>query len=358
MIQVWGCGFRRIVMNCYFAPMEGITGYCFRRVHHRYYPGVDVYYAPFVGANHTHSFSGREKRDIDPANNAGIPTVPQVLSNSAGDFLWAVGEMEERGYGEVNLNLGCPASTVVSHHRGAGMLEDPARLDRFLEEVFDGLGRRGSKARISVKSRIGFADPAEFPAILEVFTRYPLAKLILHPRVREEYYQGSVHEDAFALAAEAAEKAGIPLVWNGEVKSSGDAACIEKAFPGIEGIMIGRGLLINPGLCEELPDGLKADDRNRPEEPASQGCGTGEDRIRTLRRFHSDLIDAYRSELSGETSVLYKMKELIYWIGQSFEGSGRFVMKARHAGSVIEYKSITEQMFREAALKSEDSRRQ
>ena len=124
-------------MIYYFAPMEGITGYCFRQVHHRYYPGVDAYYAPFVGANRTKNFSGREKRDIDPVNNAGIPTVPQVLTNSADAFIWAAGEMEERGYGEVNLNLGCPASTVVSHHRGAGMLEDPSRLDRFFDEVFN-----------------------------------------------------------------------------------------------------------------------------------------------------------------------------------------------------------------------------
>ncbi len=334
-------------MIYYFAPMEGITGYCFRQVHHRYYPGVDAYYAPFVGANRTKNFSGREKRDIDPVNNAGIPTVPQVLTNSADAFIWAAGEMEERGYGEVNLNLGCPASTVVSHHRGAGMLEDPSRLDRFFDEVFNGLSRRGSAVRISAKSRIGIADPAEFPAIMEVFIRYPLSKLILHPRVREEFYQGEVHGDAFRFAAEAAEKAGIPIVFNGEVRSPEDAEHVGKAFPGIEGIMIGRGFLINPGLCNELPGA----GMSRREEPAEADPENGADRLRTLRKFHNDLIEAYRGELSGETPVLFKMKELISWLGQSFEGGERFVMKARHAKSVIEYKSIVEKMFREVPLK-------
>ena len=65
-------------MKYYFAPLEGITGYVYRNAHHKFFPGTDRYYTPFVAPNYTKHFKTKEKRDVAPANNAGVPQVPQV----------------------------------------------------------------------------------------------------------------------------------------------------------------------------------------------------------------------------------------------------------------------------------------
>lgn len=117
-------------MELYFAPMEGVTDYIYRRIHRRYFPGVDKYFTPFLSPTQNHIFPPRELRQVLPENNAGIPLVPQLLTKNAADFLWAAGALADMGYGEVNLNVGCPSGTVTAKGKGAGLLADPAVFSR------------------------------------------------------------------------------------------------------------------------------------------------------------------------------------------------------------------------------------
>ena len=108
-------------MQYTFAPMEGITNHLYRNAHKDCFTPADRYFIPFVSAKGK-GFTGREKRDIDPANNQGLYVVPQVMSNDADSFMWVANELIARGYREINLNLGCPSSTVISKGKGAGFL--------------------------------------------------------------------------------------------------------------------------------------------------------------------------------------------------------------------------------------------
>ena len=101
-------------MIYYFAPLEGVTGSEFRRAHHQFFPGVDAYYMPFLSPTQDHVFTQRERRNVLPEYNQGFRAVPQLLTKNAEDFLWCAGELSAMGYGEVNLNLGCPSGTVVA----------------------------------------------------------------------------------------------------------------------------------------------------------------------------------------------------------------------------------------------------
>ena len=105
---------KRGKMKYYFAPLEGITGYRFRQAHHQFFPGVDAYFTPFVVATYTKKLKSREKRDILPENNAGVPTVPQILTAHADEFLFCARYLADFGYPEINLNLGCPVGTVTA----------------------------------------------------------------------------------------------------------------------------------------------------------------------------------------------------------------------------------------------------
>ena len=203
-------------MRYYFAPMEGVTTAQFRRVHASLFPGADRYYTPFLSPTSDRRFTARELREILPENNAGVPVVPQLLTGSAGDFLWAAGELADMGYGEVDLNLGCPSATVTAKGKGAGLLRTPDALERLLDGIFE-----KTPLPVSVKTRIGYYDPAEWEALLALYRRYPIAELTVHCRTRAELYAGEVHREAFDRAREVLN---TPLCFNGNLFTVEDVA--------------------------------------------------------------------------------------------------------------------------------------
>ena len=180
-----------------FAPMEGVTGAQFRQAHHRHFAGVDRYYMPFISPTRDHVFTPRELRNVDPQYNQGLTAVPQLLTRSGEDFLWAAKALWDMGYDEVNLNLGCPSGTVVSKGKGAGLLADREGLERLLDAIF-----QGTEGPVSVKTRLGMEDPEEFAPLLELFGRYPIRLLIVHPRVRRDFYRHPVRTEYFDLAVQ------------------------------------------------------------------------------------------------------------------------------------------------------------
>ena len=103
------------------APMEGITGHVFRRVHAEVFGKMDRYYTPFVTPSRQGTPLGKRYRvELDPRNNCGLDVVPQVLTKNADDFVWVSEQLEQLGYREVNLNLGCPSGTVTAKGKGSG----------------------------------------------------------------------------------------------------------------------------------------------------------------------------------------------------------------------------------------------
>ena len=197
------------------APMEGVTGHTFRRVHAECFGAIDRYYTPFLALPRVgHPFVGRSAAEVDPENNRGLAVVPQLLSKNADEFLWSARLLAEMGYREVNLNLGCPSGTVVSKGKGSGFLRDLDALDAFLGRVCD-----ESPVPVSAKTRIGLADDAEWEGVLGVFLRHPLAELIVHPRVQRDRYQGVPRREAYGRALAAAP---FPVAYNGDVFGRGD----------------------------------------------------------------------------------------------------------------------------------------
>ena len=321
-------------MKTDFAPMEGITGWPFRAVHARMFPSGLRYYTPFITANSTFSLKTKEKKEISPENNIGVALVPQILTNRADAFLWAAEKMEGLGYDTVNLNLGCPSPTVVTHGKGAGFLRDPSRLDSFFEEVFDGLRKRqGSETfpvRISVKTRTGLEDVSEARELIRVFNRYPIAELIVHPRLRKDFYRGKADRETFGLFYEAC---ALPLIYNGDVRSAEDAEELIKHFPKLRGIMIGRGLVANPALGREISGG--------------EGLTVPE-----LRAFHDELYESWKEELPDARAVLGRMKELWYYWSTVLEGVERPLKKARKARRYEEYETAAAEIFCAAGIRA------
>ena len=226
-------------MKYYLAPMEGLTTYNFRTNWNRCYGGMDKYFTPFISNRHMNS---RERNDVLPEHNVGMYTVPQILTNKAEEFLSLAEQLAGYGYHEVNLNLGCPSGTVVARNRGAGFLGTPRELETFLDEIFE-----KCPLKISIKTRIGMECPDEWAPLLKIYQKFPMKELIIHPRLQKEGCQGVPHLEAFA---EAADTLQCPLCYNGDITSPETLAHILEKLPMVDTVMIGRGILQNPGLLQ------------------------------------------------------------------------------------------------------------
>ena len=308
-------------MRYYFAPMEGLTDSVYRRLHHEYFGGVDRYYMPFLSPTMHRTLSSKEDRELPMADSVDFVAIPQVLTKVAEDFLWAANICRDRGYEEVNLNVGCPSGTVVAKGKGAGMLADPDSLDRFLDAIFE-----QSPLPISVKTRLGIADPGEFPALLEVFNRYPIRELTVHPRVRKQFYQGDVDMEMFRYAVRESKN---PLCYNGNLFSKQDCNKIAAEFPHVEAVMLGRGLAADPGML----------------------CG-GTD-VKVMEAFHNALLEEYLVLFGGSRNAMFRLKEnWSYWL-TLFDNSEKLGKRLRKTTDLAEYRNITAEIFHTLPLKTD-----
>ena len=320
-----------------FAPLDGITKIVFRQVWSQFFGGVDRYFIPFFSPTPHHLMTPRDLREVDYIHNANLPSVPQVMTKNADDFLWACEVLRDMGYPEVNLNLGCPSGTVVARNRGAGFLGTSRELEDFLDEIFE-----KCPLEISIKTRIGMDYMDEWAPLLKIYQKFPMKELIIHPRLQKEGYKGTPHLEAFAEAVEALQ---CPLCYNGDITSPESLTQILTKLPSIDTVMIGRGIWQNPGLLQEL-------NAASTESVALPSC---EERLAVLKEFHTSLLTGYQEIMSGDTNTLYKMKDLWTFLSHSFESPDKYVKKIRKATDASDYKLAVNALFRECALKSENS---
>lgn len=289
------------------APMEGITGYVFRRVHAEIFGALDRYYTPFisplpqVGA----PLSKRYIRELDPANNQGLDVVPQLLTNDADRFVWTTQLLADMGYKEVNLNLGCPSGTVVGKEKGSGLLCNPDRLEAFLTNVCE-----RSPLPVSVKTRVGIANDDEYDELLALFCRCGITEIIVHPRVQKDFYSGSPRQELYGKTLELAP---FPVTYNGDIFTLGDHDALLAAYPQTRHVMIGRGIVANPALARMIRGG--------------EGLTREE-----LERFHNELYQAYTDDMGG--NAVFRMKEWWSYAEHAFADPSsvhRIMRKTRRA---------------------------
>ena len=314
-------------MEYYYAPMEGITSYIFRNAHHKYFPGVDKYYMPFISPTQDHLMTKRELRELVPEHNEGVNAVPQMLTKRAEDFIWAAKEVASMGYREVNLNLGCPSGTVVAKGKGSGFLRDLKGLDAFFQEVFSA----DLPIAVSVKTRLGLKEEEEFEEILEVYNRYPISQLTIHPRVKQDLYKGRAREGAFSKAL---SRCKLAVCYNGDLVTAGQCADIAARFPAVEGLMLGRGLIADPGLASKSTGGKGADKER-------------------LAAFLEEVYRGYAEIFGSDRNAMLRMKEIWFYLIHLFEESTSYGKKLKKVTDPREYEGLVAGILRDLCLKPE-----
>ena len=308
-------------MQYYLAPLEGITTYVYRNAYHKYFRKMDKYFTPFIVPHTDKKFNTRELKELSPEHNQGLNVVPQLLTNNAEDFLKTAKDIVQMGYKEINLNLGCPSKTVVTKKKGAGFLEYPEELDRFLDEIYG-----NADFKISVKTRIGKDSPDEFYQLLEIYNKYPIEELTIHPRVQADYYQNTPNLDMFKVVYEESKN---PICYNGDISTTDDLTSLTQQFHDLKHVMIGRGIIRNPGLLTHLDK-------------------------ETLLSFHNMILEEYIKISSGERNVLFKMKELWFYMLNLFKDAEKIGKKIKKTERLKEYEAIINMLFTAYDLRKEN----
>ena len=240
-------------MNYYVAPMEGLTDRVWRQAHQKWFGWAGApakYYAPFLSPPENRVLIKKKMAELAPEANPGAPVVPQLLAKDGALAAWMVGQLRQLGYTEVNLNFGCPSGTVTAKGKGSGMLRDLDKLDAFLAALF-----AEAEGPLTVKTRLGVEKPEEFAAVLDVYNRYPIAELTIHPRVMRQQYRGIADREAFAKAL---PECRMPVCYNGDLTTVEQLRALEADFPAVQSLMVGRGIIADPALFRQALGGPAA----------------------------------------------------------------------------------------------------
>ena len=310
-------------MKYYLAPMEGITGHIYRNVYEKYFHNIDKYFTPFIVPNQSLSLKTKELRDLLPENNEGLNVVPQILTNDAEGFILTANKLTQLGYDEINLNLGCPAGTVVSKKRGSGFLAYPDELDKFLDEIY-----KISDMKISIKTRLGKERSEEFYNLIEIYNKYPLEELIIHPRTREDFY-GNIPN--LKMFKEALSLSKHPICYNGDIFTTENYNEIVKEFPEIDKVMLGRGVLANPGLIGEIRENNFISKE-------------------VLKEFHDEIFENYTILLNEDKNAMYRMKELWGYMSHIFTDNKKYYKKIKKAQKAKDYREAVSRLFEEQEI--------
>ena len=301
-------------MNLYYAPLEGIGLRVLRKVHNEVFGCVDAYFAPFISPGDQERVNRKGMRDISPEENKEVKPKIQVLTGNAESFLRFAEDVKSLGYDEININMGCPVQMVTKKGRGSGMLKDTEALDRFLYEIFD-----KSDVKITVKSRIGFSSSDELPHLIDIFNKYPIEELTIHPRIREQFYKGTPDMEAFNFAYNNYKG---KFCYNGDIWKKEDFDAIAEKYPNLSGVMIGRGAVKNPAIFREIRGG--------------KSISTEE-----LCTFTEKMAKEWYEVLKSETYTLYKLKELWGYMSLNFPDEKKITKAIKKASKPDELISLT-----------------
>ena len=295
------------------APLQGFTDVTYRNVWARHFSGIDEAVAPFISTMGQQRLKPSRIRDVDPEKNQHLFVVPQILGNVAKDFIFLANHLYEMGHKRINWNLGCPHSKIAKKSRGSGLLLYPEKINALLTQIIPNIS-----ASLSVKIRLGRKAKDEIFDLLAMFDRHTLEGIILHPRTGIQMYEGTSDHDAFGNAI---QKSQHTFTYNGDITDKPSFMLIRNRFPSIKRFMIGRGVLSNPFLAEEIK-GVKKKSQNR---------------LIRLKAFHDELFAEYDKIFSSPGHLTGRMKGFWSYLGPSFTGSKKHLKKILKSTSIQEY---------------------
>ncbi|WP_272149390.1 tRNA dihydrouridine synthase [Tenacibaculum aiptasiae] len=304
------------------SPLQGFTDFRFRNAQHKYFGGIDTYYAPYIRLNGKFKIKSSYERDLLPENNTTLTVIPQVITNDPDEFLFVAKYVQSLGYKELNWNLGCPYPMVTKSGMGSGLICNPTRIDEVLHKAHN-----ETDIIVSMKMRMGYENSEEILHSFPILDKYPLKSIAIHARIGKQLYKGGVDLDAFQKCIDVAKH---QLYYNGDITSVEGFNAMKERFPSITHFMIGRGLIADPFLPQMIKD-------NTTEYP--------KDRWKRFKAFHNEIYEQYDAALSGPTPI--KMKMLGFWeyFSKSFSDPRKTYKKIKKATNPKKYQAAVKEIL-------------
>ena len=305
-----------------FAPLQGYTTGPYRRAHAEIFGGIDAYYAPFLRIENG---LPREKdlRDLENKTHPNFKVVPQIIANSVHEFKTLADALLQRGFTEIDFNMGCPFPMQVNRHRGAGILSDVHAV----QEIMDEIRKRSSAAtettpvKFSVKMRLGQNSPDEAFALFPILNDTPLVHITLHPRLGKQQYKGAIDFNSFERFY---NECKLPLVYNGDITTVSQINELERRYPKLAGVMIGRGLLARPSLAAEYKD------------------TSPQDLLGKILQMHQAIFDNACKTYQGDSQILSHVQT--FWNYLEPNIPKKIFKRIKKAGKLDEYKEAIEML--------------
>lgn len=304
------------------SPLQGFTDFRFRNAFHKYFGGIDTFYAPYIRLNGKMVIKNSYQKDLQPENNTTLEVIPQVMTGDADEFLFVVKYIQSLGYKELNWNLGCPYPMVTKQGMGSGLICNPEKIDHILKRAHE-----ETDVVVSMKMRMGYENAEEILDVFPILDSYPLKNIAIHARIGKQLYKGGVDLDAFQRCVESTKH---KLYYNGDITTVAKFTEMKVRFPTIEHFMMGRGLIADPFL----PSMIK---NNTTEYP--------KDRWKIFSEFHDTIYRQYDEALSGPTPIKMKMQGFWEYFSQATSNPQKAFKKIKKANNPKAYQQAVREIL-------------
>jgi tRNA-dihydrouridine synthase len=306
----------------YLAPFQGITGHVYREVYAKHFLGIDKFFTPFFTGIHKAKSLSSKAAEFKTIHHKHIKVIPQILSKDADEMLRFANYCHEKGFDEINWNLGCPYPRVANKKRGSGLIPFPDLANEILTQLMPEI-----PIRLSVKTRLGYFSSDEILKLIAVLNAFPISELIIHARIGKQLYKGEVDTSAFEQAVSIAK---IPIAYNGDIFNQSDFQSFNQRFSDIQTWMIGRGLLVDPFL-PAIIKGMAIPDLSQ--------------RKPIVRKFVDDMYFGYRKKMNDRLQAINVLKELWGFLSYSFNDPHKVFNRLKKTKTFDEYEDAVNFIF-------------
>ncbi len=282
-----------------FAPVKGLTNKYFRTLFLSNFSGIDRVYAPFVSGCGTQIINKSKLDDLLINDKPLLKTIPQIISNDSREIILFGNTLADYGYDEINWNLGCSFPRIANKEKGCGLLPHHDKLKNILDEIFD---RNHFPVKLSVKTRLGYQNKDEIFENIKIFNTYPVSEIILHPRTGKQLFKGKIYLDDFKKLISQSVK---PVGYNGDIYNKTTWKDLNIRFSEVNHWMIGRGLLINPFLAEQINNSIISDN----------------DKRKRIQQFNYQLCSITNDRFANKAKITGYMKSVWYYLSGSFKNA-------------------------------------
>ena len=283
----------------HFAPLQGYTEAIYRNAHATVFGRVETYYTPFVRLE-KETFRSRDIRDIEPGNNTVSHLIPQLIGADTNKAEAILSLFIEKGYKEVDINMGCPVPKIVKNGEGSALMRNPKLVEEILTKLV-----KAVKKPVTVKFRKGFDDTCiNAVEIAKIAESAGVAAVAVHGRTREQYYSGKAD---WNIIREVKKAVKIPVIGNGDVFTPQDAKRLVEET-GCDGIMVARGAKGNPWIFKQITHYLETGELlPRP----------SVEELKAMILRHGQMMMEFKGELAG----MREMRKHVAWYTAGYPNS-------------------------------------